>query len=251
MANIYLIRKLGTFVPYEDVESVSLTSDAVGDYTGITGVDSTDTITVPNYAPSNGDSFVFTSKTGGSGVTLGATYYVGDASGNTFKPYTAASGGSVVSLGTDITAGAIRVFSDDLRVWSSEYRDQFSQVGDGWDVYGTFQTPEDAPPYSPKTTRAKQSFAGQAGVVVAPGPLEVKTQGYTDSGGIVHDGSIVLATETASAAVSDEVAHAPLRQTALKRTHWKFVVSNFGALYATWESGDIISNNPPNTVLEN
>lgn len=250
MANIYLIRKLGTFVPYEDVESVSLTSDAVGDYTGITGVDSTDVITVPNYTPTNGDSFVFTSKTGGSGLTLGATYYVGDASGNTFKPYTAASGGSIVSLGSNITAGTIRVFSDDLRVWSSEYRDQFSQTGEGWKVYGTYTSETVGSPPETVTHRSNVPYAGQSGIVIVPGSLSVKTQGATTGSGQPADNSIVVATEAVSASISDEVAHTPLRQTSLKRTHWKFVISNFGSLYATWESGDIISNNPPNTVLE-
>jgi len=231
--DLYLIRKLGTFAPYENVESVTLTSNGIADYTGVTGVASTNVITVLNFTPQNGDAFFFTAKTGGSGLTTGATYYFGDVSGSTFKAYTAASGGTVVPLTTNITAGTIRVLTDDLRVWSAEFRDQFSNTTTLWPETGA----------APMAT-APGSFVGAAAVIPT-----VFTGGganaVTGTGGLAVEGTTDLV-----ASVSDEIAHAPLRQTLLKRTHWRFDIVDFGPLYATWADGDIIATNPPNFIID-
>ena len=238
--DLYLIRKMGTFAPYESVESVTLTSNGIADYTGVTGVASTNVITVLNFTPQNGDPFFFTAKTGGSGLTTGATYYFGDVSGSTFKAYTAASGGTVVPLTTNITAGTIRVLTDDLRVWSAEFRDQFTQTGDGWAGLGQYSS---APG---NDLTGADDVPGQSGLVILPGPLSVTALGAAGSSTGVKIGATVV-----SSTLSDELAHSPLRQTLLKRTHWRFEIADFGSIYATWADGDIIATGPPNTVIEN
>ena len=233
--DLYLIRKLGTFAPYENVESVTLTSNGIADFTGVTGVAATNIITVLNFTPQNGDAFVFTAKTGGSGLTTGTTYYFGDVSGSTFKAYTAASGGTVVPLTTNITAGTIRVLTDDLRVWSAEFRDTFSNTTTLWPETGSFPV-----------TVAPGSFVGAAAVI----PTAFTGGGST---GLLNSGPGGLAVEGTTdllTSVSDEIAHTPLRQTLLKRTHWRFDIEGFGPLYATWADGDIIATNPPNTIID-
>lgn len=231
--DLYLIRKLGTFAPYENVESVTLTSNGIADYTGVTGVASTNVITVLNFTPQNGDAFFFTAKTGGSGLTTGATYYFGDVSGSTFKAYTAASGGTVVPLTTNITAGTIRVLTDDLRVWSAEFRDSFNDTGSFWYAYKSgVQT-------------SWQLVEGQAGVSVLPNSLDP-----TFFTGTTPYDKTQVAASAVTASITDEKTHTPLRQTLLKRTHWRFDIEGFGPLYATWADGDIIATNPPNTIID-
>ena len=231
--DLYLIRKLGTFAPYENVESVTLTSNGIADFTGVTGVAATNIITVLNFTPQNGDAFVFTAKTGGSGLTTGTTYYFGDVSGSTFKAYTAASGGTVVPLTTNITAGTIRALTDDLRVWSAEFRDSFNDTGSPWYAYKSgVQT-------------SWQLVNGQAGVSVLPNSLDP-----TNFTGIYPYVGTQVAANAVTASITDEKTHAPLRQTLLKRTHWRFDIEGFGPLYATWSDGDIIATNPPNTIID-
>ena len=231
--DLYLIRKLGTFAPYENVESVTLTSNGIADFTGVTGVAATNIITVLNFTPQNGDAFVFTAKTGGSGLTTGTTYYFGDVSGSTFKAYTAASGGTVVPLTTNIPAGPIRVLTDDLRVWSAEFRDTFSDTGAPWYAYES------------GVLTKWQLVEGQAGVSVLPNSLEPTL--FT---GTIPFSDTQVAASAVTASITDEKTHTPLRQTLLKRTHWRFDIEGFGPLYATWADGDIIATNPPNTIID-
>lgn len=139
-----------------------------------------------------------------------------------------------------------------LDVMSAEYRDLFTQTGDGWAAYGTYQSPEATAPYPYRTTRTKEDFNGQAGIVIQPGTLAIKTQGYTSgvagNPSPIVDNSIIVATETVTAQVSDEVAHEDLRQTQLTVTHWKV---DHGAAaeprydYITWADGDAWSDYPP------
>lgn len=231
--DLYLIRKLGTFAPYENVESVTLTSNGIADFTGVTGVAATNLITVLNFTPQNGDAFVFTAKTGGSGLTTGTTYYFGDVSGSTFKAYTAASGGTVVPLTTNITAGTIRVLTDDLRVWSAEFRDSFNDTGSFWYAYKS------------GSLASWQLVEGQAGVSVLPNSLDPTV--FT---GTIPYNQTQVAASAVTASITDEKTHTPLRQTLLKRTHWRFDIEGFGPLYATWADGDIIATNPPNTIID-
>jgi hypothetical protein len=113
--------------------------------------------------------------------------------------------------------------TDEIEVWSGEYRDIFSSA---------------------------ISIAGHVQPSTYSGP------GTLTSAHFVSNGSNVLITDnnltlTPSADESDEVAHEPLRQTALKRTCWKF---DYGAAatprygYAFVMDGDIIANNPPETA---
>ena len=231
--DLYLIRKLGTFAPYENVESVTLTSNGIADFTGVTGVAATNIITVLNFTPQNGDAFVFTAKTGGSGLTTGTTYYFGDVSGSTFKAYTAASGGTVVPLTTNITAGTIRVLTDDLRVWSAEFRDSFNDTGSFWYAYKS------------GSLGSWQLVEGQAGISVLPNSLDP-----TFFTGTTPYDKTQVAASAVTASITDEKTHTPLRQTLLKRTHWRFDIEGFGPLYATWADGDIIATNPPNTIID-
>ena len=135
-----------------------------------------------------------------------------------------------------------------LNVMSAEYRDLFTQTGDGWAAYGTYQDLEPADPNETRTHRTKQDFDGQSGVVLMPGELDIFTQGYTDSVNRVRDTSIVVATETVTAQVSDDVAHEGLRQTQLTVSHWRIDRgSSFTPryIYATWADGDTWADFPP------
>jgi len=158
-------------------------------------------------------------------------YYVLSPSGSTFQISTTPSG-SAADLGSNITAATLVVLADDeIKVWSSEYRDMFATQGsvDGG-VQSTFPI------------ASQFSFPG-----VGSGNASTAVT-YNVSG--IASGATATFTPTVSS-VSDEAAHAPLRQTLLKRTHWKF---DMGAtitpryLYASWQDGDTIANNAPDSL---
>jgi hypothetical protein len=121
--------------------------------------------------------------------------------------------------------------TDEIEVWSGEYRDIFSTSISlaGASLPSTYS----APGMVSNLLAQTQSFIASPGT---PGAITTGTYGVTP---------------TASASESDEVAHEPLRQTALKRTCWKF---DYGAAatprygYAFVMDGDIIANNPPETA---
>lgn len=71
----------------------------------VTGAASTNVLTISGTSFVDGTSIVFSSITG-SDLVAGRRYYVRDASGSTFR-VSESSGGSAVSLGTDMTAGEI------------------------------------------------------------------------------------------------------------------------------------------------
>ena len=112
--------------------------------------------------------------------------------------------------------------TDEIEVWSGEYRDIFSSVV--------------------TVTAASSSPSSLSG----PGTYTGATITYTHVG-TTETNQIAVTAGTAS----DETAHEPLRQTALKRTCWKF---DYGAAatprygYAFVMDGDIVANNPPETV---
>lgn len=116
--------------------------------------------------------------------------------------------------------------TDEIEVWSSEYRDIFTPIG---------------------------TAVGQPSVVGTVPTMTGLTVTNPVVGSIGGGGgsSITGVTGTVAAADSDEIAHADLRQTKLPRTAWKF---DFGAsvapryIYAFVELGDIIANNPPETA---
>lgn len=69
----------------------------------VTGTNSTDLINETTTPRANGDIVVFTAKVGGSGVTLLKPYWVVNKATNSFQ-LSEVSGGSVVDLGSDLTA---------------------------------------------------------------------------------------------------------------------------------------------------
>jgi hypothetical protein len=126
----------------------------------------------------------------------------------------------------------------DLNVWSSEYRDLFGNTTDllaGLDI----GSPQYAvkTPFSASVAVIPSSFLGGALTSIAFG---------TRDGGLA-----VRGTNDLSVAISDEISHTDLRQSVLKKTHWRFRQANNATptyLYATWADGDQISNNPPETI---
>jgi hypothetical protein len=121
--------------------------------------------------------------------------------------------------------------TDEIEVWSGEYRDIFSSSISlsGASAPSTYT----APGVMSSLLAQTESF-----IVNPATPGAITTNTYE-------------VTPTASASVSDETAHEPLRQTALKRTCWKFdygdtATPRYG--YAFVMDGDIIANNPPETA---
>lgn len=215
--DIFLCRKNGRFFKYDAVEAVSLTG-SIQTYSGVTGVDSTDVVTISGATLSDGLQITFSQLMGGSNLTTGRTYFTRDSSGSTCKPAEYV-GGAAVDLGSNITAGNAIIQSDDIRVWSSEFRDIFTpagiQVGALWTT--TFHT----------MTAATVTDVS----LTSPSPPVV-------------DGTIGTTN-------SDEIGHHPLRQTFLPRTHWKFDMGSSVSpryLYAEWQTGDAVTPNPPNTI---
>ena len=220
--DIFLCRKNGRFFKYDAVEAVSLTG-SIQTYSGVTGVDSTDVVTISGATLSDGLQITFSQLTGGSNLTTGRTYFTRDSSGSTCK-LAEYVGGAAVNLGSNITAGNAIVQSDELRVWSAEYRDIFNTpltgdcgVNPDLNVQGTI-----------------------------PGVGTIKVDTRSGFGGVPD----VTVTPTLTSP-SDEVTHAPLRQTFLPRTHWKFDMGSSVSpryLYAEWQTGDAVTPNPPNTI---
>jgi hypothetical protein len=234
-SSVYLIRKNRQWVHYSQIEDVTLTG-AINSYSSVTGVASTNVITVTGASIPTGTPFYFQSIAGGSSITTGTIYWAVNSSGSTLQA-ALTPGGAVVSLGSNITAAVIIATADEMNVWSSEFRDIFNQTGAGWGALGTFSTAS--------VNKASDAVVGQAGVVLTPGAMTVGALGPP---GI--ETGVKLGSSTATAAISDEITHSPLRQTLLKRTHWKFDRGSGHTpryLYATWADGDIVANNPPET----
>lgn len=218
---IYLTRKTnGTFCKYENCTAASLTGQVTA-YGSITGVAATDVITIPGLTCVDGMNLTLTTLTGGAGLSTGVKYYLVNSSGSTAKLATS-QGGTAIDFTTNITAGTLLIQTDELMVWSSEFRDIFSA--------GTV---------AQSASKSGSSSATLAGAATA----------ITFSAAVLGDIAGATSLEpTIGVSTSDEIAHQTLRQTFLARTHWKFTMSTGPSpLYATWADGDIIANNPPNT----
>lgn len=235
--DLFLIRKNQTFAKYSQVEGISLTSSTTSIISGVTGVTSTDIISLPAgvAAPNAGTIVYFSSLTGGSGLTVSRMYYVLSPSGSTFQISTTPSG-SAADLGSNITAATLVVLADDeIKVWSSEYRDMFATQGSVASEGSTISVP----------IAAQFTFPG-----IGSGAAGTDIVYSSPGGTTIATGADTTFTPTVSV-MSDEAAHAPLRQTLLKRTHWKF---DMGAtitpryLYASWQDGDTIANNAPDSL---
>jgi hypothetical protein len=227
--DIYLIRKNQNFAKYKQAEEVSLTATPSYSTAGITGNATTDVLTGTVDAPAAGSTVYFSSITGGSGLSANRMYTVINPSGLTFQ-LADTPGGAAINFTTNVTAGTLVVLADDeIKVWSSEYRDTFATQGsvDGG-VQSTFPI------------ASQFSFPG-----IGSGDASTDITYVTG----IASGATATFTPTVSV-MSDEAAHAPLRQTLLKRTHWKI---DMGAtltpryLYACWQDGDTWSTNPPDT----
>lgn len=235
-SDLYLVRKNGRFLKYDSVEAVSLTG-ASEVYSGVTGNDTTDVVTITGALLTNGVQITFQQKTGGTNLSVGTTYYAIDVSGFTCK-LASYQGGSALDLGSNITDGYATVQSDEMKVWSSEFRDIFGNTTDLF-VKNAIGTPG----YAVQT-----QFEASAAVLPSTyigGHLTATTLG-SYQGGLAVTGTTDLSTS-----ISDEINHYPLRQTFLARTHWKFDMGASVApryLYAEWQTGDAVAPNPPNTI---
>lgn len=230
-SDLYLYRKDRRWQKVSKVQEVSLTGGQTA-YASVTGVASTNVVTITGASLANGMLVNFTSLSGGSGLSAGVGYYVIDASGATCK-LALTQGGSAIDFTTDITSGSVIVSIDEMRVWSSEFRDTFSDTGAPWYAYES------------GVLTKWQLVDGQAGVSVLPNSLEpilfTGTTPFSDT---------QVAASAVTASITDEKAHAPLRQSVLNRTFWKFDRGSSVSpryLYAEYMQGDQIFDNPPET----
>jgi hypothetical protein len=231
--DIYLIRKNQNFAKYKQAEEVTLTSSESYSI-AVTGTNTNDLIYPPSGVPvpAAGSLVYFSSVTGGgTAIAASRMYYVINTTATTFQLAVLPGSSTAVVLTSDITAGVLVVLADDeIKVWSSEFRDTFATQGsvDGG-VQSTFPI------------ASQFSFPG-----VGSGNASTNV---TYSGGGIANGATATFTPTVTV-TSDEAAHAPLRQTLLKRTHWKI---DMGAtltpryLYACWQDGDTWASTPPDT----
>lgn len=109
------IQTVGTDIEGIDLTNPTLTADDTNDalkvevtgytpVTGCTAAASTDVISKTAHGFSNNDDIVFTSLTGGAGLTANTvTYWVIDANADDFK-VSATRGGAAVNITTDYTA---------------------------------------------------------------------------------------------------------------------------------------------------
>lgn len=225
--DLYLIRGNNlTWAKIDAVLDVYLSGTKTA-YAAVTGNAGTGVVTITGSTLADGMTVTFTSLTGGAGLSTGLAYFVINASGATCK-LSLTEGGSAVALGTNITAGSVIVTTQQMRVWSSEFRDQFTTSISGQQftaagaVAGSFSS----------------SFPGLATNVEA------------ETATTATPSAVSTVTPTISTN-SDEVAHNPLRQTFLNKSFWLF---DRGAsatpryLPSEYMEGDIIATNPPQTA---
>lgn len=220
-SNIYLIRKNGNprSVQYTQVENVYLSGLRTA-YAAVSGDAGTGVVTITGSTIADGMQIIFTSLTGGSGVSTGVAYFAVNSSGATCQLATT-EGGSAIALGTNITAGSVIVVAQQMRVWSSEFRDIFTPDGVKY---------------------------GELGLIVS-NSLQTMTAA-TVSGLTYTPGSPPNASGTLAASDSDEIGHHPLRQTFVNRSFWVFDLGSSHQpryLYAEYQPGDVIANNAPSS----
>lgn len=240
--DLYLIRKNQNFTKFLQVVDVSLSSSGAYTISGITVDTSTELLTCPVGvpAPTSGAMVYFSSLAGGAGLSINTAYYVINSSGNSFH-LSNLPDGAVINITTPITSSVMIVTADDqIKIWSSEYRDLFatqsnaSGQGSGW-VYpsGVLEVPK---------VSLQSSFPGIGKADTSFNCLATNASGYQQNTASLTPTIIVA---------SDEANHTPLRQSLLKRTHWRFDKGATIApryLYAQWQEGDIISDTPPDTL---
>lgn len=219
-ADFYLTRKTnGTWVKFSNVITVDRTGETRG-YGSVTGNAGTNVLTVPGLMPLAGSSFVFTLLTGGAGAVTNKQYWVLTPTGSTFQ-FSESQGGAAVDFTTDITDATILYTTEEFRVWSAQYRNEF-----------------------------QTSLRNQASASTTNPSSEILVPALLTSISTVNSGGTVTTTPVYQY-YADSVTGQPLRQTLLSVTHWKFGIAytspNTGPpfAYAVWQDGDIVSNNPP------
>lgn len=217
-STIYLIRKNGNprSVQYTQVENVYLSGMRTA-YAAVSGNAGTGVVTITGSTIADGMQIIFTSLTGGSGVSTGVAYFAVSSSGATCQLATT-EGGSAVALGTNITAGSVIVVAQQMRVWSSEFRDIFTPEGIRLGALTS----------STLNTMTAATVTGVS--ITSPSPPTV-------------DGTIGTSN-------SDEIGHHPLRQTFVNRSFWVFDLGSSHQpryLYAEYQPGDVIANNAPSS----
>jgi len=243
--DLFLVRKNQTFAKYTQVIGVSLTSS--GSYSGeISSADTLDnTLTWALPAPAAGVSAYFSAVSIG-GLTDNKAYYILNPSGNSFQLAEVNDPATPIDISAFVSGTLVIVADDEMKVWSSEYRDQFastistvnSQPGQESGVI-TFNSSMSAPGIL---------LSGESRSGIAPPEHEISPIAPCDTIGCQFD-SFQLTTPTIGDK-SDELSHTALRQSLLKKTHWKFDRGASAApqyLYAVWADGDIIADNPPDT----
>lgn len=222
-SDIYLYRKDRRWQKCSKVLEVFLSGSQTA-YASVTGNATTNVVTITGATLANGMQVTFTNIVGGSGLTANTAYYVIAASGATCQ-LSLTQGGSAIDFTTNIVSGSVIVSNDQMRVWSSEFRDIFQTSASG------------AIPQAPTTTYNGSTTLpgiGDPSVEFVPAGAGFK--------GVQNKNNLTI--------YSDEAAHAPLRQTLLNRTFWIF---DRGAsvdpryLYAEYIQGDQILDNPPET----
>ena len=229
---LYLIRSSNILYARQDnVIDVYLSGKQTA-YSSLTGVASTDVVTISGATLADGMLIIPTSLTGGSGVSAGVGYYAINSSGSTCK-LSQTPGGSAVNFTTDITAGSVIVQASPMQVWSTEFRD----------IFDTSSNLRAVPPGTTYPPAFTADIFDAAAALVPSGVEAVKA---ASSGTDTYQ---LVATEV-QASISDEKNHYPLRQTLLNKTFWIF---DRGAsatpryLPAEYQEGDIIATSPPNT----
>ena len=241
-SDLFLYRKDRRWQKASKVIEVTMTSNQTA-YASITGVASTNIVTVTGATLADGQILTLSAKTGGSGLSLGVGYYIINASGATGQ-LSLTPGGSVVALGTNISAGAGIVSQPELSVWSSEYRDIF-----------TASTPlqtdiSEIPTGGPGSIWATGQTV-QSPVAAIPTDLKNFQNVVNPTGTSIVADVWTLTADAFVANVSDEINHFPLRQTFLKKSFWKFDRGGSVSpryLYAEYMQGDQILDNPPETL---
>lgn len=216
-SELYLIRKDGRFAKFSKVEAVELTSGRfLAVFTGsIAGT--TLTVTAVSSGTIRVGMALSSSGTISSGTTIAA---LGTGTGGT--------GTYIVNLSQTRASATLTgaVDTDSMQVWSSEFRD----LG-----------------FSPTL--------GFQGSLIDNGYFEVSPVYVSETGSISASTSGVnpankpqTAAANGRARLPDNISHHPLRQSLLFRTHWQFDRGASSApryLFATWERGDVIADNPP------
>lgn len=223
-SDIYLYRKDRRWQKCSKVLEVFLSGSQTA-YASVTGNATTNVVTITGATLANGMQVTFTNIVGGSGLTANTAYYVIAASGATCQ-LSLTQGGSAIDFTTNIVSGSVIVSNEQMRVWSSEFRD-------------IFQTSATA---AIPTSAVSLTFNGSTTI---PGVGDPSVESI-----IIGSGLRGVQNKNNLTIYSDEAAHAPLRQTLLNKTFWIF---DRGAsvdpryLYAEYIQGDQILDNPPET----